>query len=766
MATTQESSSFGQVKADSKGVGVVQQAAANEYFCKRCDQTMGFDLKDEHEDWHFARDLQEQEDGSTTAAPPTTQATAKPPPVDIKQAGTGDSHDHDPPGYAPPSYPPPGAAASRPATTTYRHTNQVIEAGKVRARDEQQMQNALQKLQYQYRIYNSDIEPEHETDFYCSCPIHVYQRMKYNRYGVQEMWSRAVMYPGEKSYNDNPMAPTLFSGNPYRLRVISPYGYNQSSWGAQVPRAKYHAQSIHQTIALNNRLNAEALAKIEALEPKVDIWNDAALEAAMSQLSIMASIDRKASTKAGNENDSRQLPEKGTSSTANGSAERPGKSSRLSSFRQSIGIMSSKEKAVAKTEKMVDRGRELRNAILAEEAGRWPDEQWRHIVAVYQEKVGMTGKIAHLRAHQPIQYLHLLRAGYFEPIPVAWATQASNPLKFSIEAAAGWRGITPAWRGYEDTAEERLYWVLNHREGSVGVRLKPDFISEMDMARARMATAVEPPPEYYSATDTCHMQHTSEGYSKQVMPRPFVAYDRPEVPTDDTMILLDVSGSMDFDPVRPQYDQYLITGYARSTQPKNKDVAKAIIRRFTDAMANHDHQFQGYDLVTFSNWAEHIGTVNHANLDQMWRRIQIGGGTRVMTGWQKVKELHFQKHSASATHHPVYGWQAGPATPMLRLLLLLDGEATDMDEFELDLLGLSWAHVTIFLIGVDGCPHHHRHANELQRISDVNHHVSFVDAQGNTPERFVTHELLKRHLGYEISLSEFEQMEELPGYTP
>ncbi|KAK9241492.1 hypothetical protein V1506DRAFT_246254 [Lipomyces tetrasporus] len=92
-------------------------------------------------------------------------------------------------------------------------------------------------------------------------------------------------------------------------------------------------------------------------------------------------------------------------------------------------------------------------------------------------------------------------------------------------------------------------------------------------------------------------------------------------------------------------------------------------------------------------------------------------------------------------------------------------EATDMDEFELDLLGLSWAHVTIFLIGVDGCPHHHRHANELQRISDVNHDVSFIDAQGNTPERFVTHELLKRHLGYEISMSEFEQMEELPLYS-
>jgi hypothetical protein len=182
----------------------------------------------------------------------------------------------------------------------------------------------------------------------------------------------------------------------------------------------------------------------------------------------------------------------------------------------------------------------------------------------------MTQKIADLRTRRPIQYLHLLRAGYFEPIPVAWANQASNPLKFSIEAAAGWRGITPAWRGYEDTAEERLYWVLNHREDSRGARMKPDFISEMNMARDRMARAVEPPPQYYSVNDTCHLQHTSTGYSKQVMPAPFVAHDRPELPTDDTMILLDVSGSMDFDPLRPNYDQYLVTGYSRSTQPKNK----------------------------------------------------------------------------------------------------------------------------------------------------------------------------------------------------
>jgi hypothetical protein len=388
---------------------------------------------------------------------------------------------------------------------------------------------------------------------------------------------------------------------------VSPYGYNQTAWfGPPRPQPGYHARSILQTIQLNNALNAEAQASIEAKEPKANIWDDSSLDARISQLSIATGDDKKQpiqtpekefpnekTSKRPDENVPREnklTKESGEKRqslalpSASSTAGQPAKASKLSSFRKSIGIKSSEKRAVAKIERMMDEGRQLRNAILAEEEGRWPDHQWRYIVSVYQEKVGMTKKIADLRTRHPIQYLHLLRAGYFEPIPVAWANQASNPLKFSIEAAAGWRGITPAWRGYEDTAEERLYWVLNHREGSVGMRMKPDFISEMNMARARMATAVEPPPEYFSANDTCHVQHTSDGYSKQVMPSPFVAYDRPELPTDDTMILLDVSGSMDFDPVRPNYNQYLITGYSRSTQPKNKGKQTYLVLFCTDHM--------------------------------------------------------------------------------------------------------------------------------------------------------------------------------------
>ena len=346
--------------------------------------------------------------------------------------------------------------------------------------------------------------------------------------------------------------------------------------------------SVRQTIALNAKLNTEAQAKVDAKEPKSSIWSSGAdLDTSMSKMNlenggsngVNGEKNGLVDEKNGYPDEKRpsQLNKRMSTSgsSSNGKLQRPSPAApKQSFFKKVFGVKTQDEKiskhlgiSAGSTGNLSE---DLRNAILAEEEGRWPDEAWRQIVTVYQEKVGMTKKIAELRRRQPIQYLHLLRAGYFEPIPVAWANLPSNPLKFSIESAAGWRGITPSWRGYEDTAEERLYWVLNHREGSVGTRLKPDFISAMDMARERMASAVQPPPEYFSPDDTCHVQHTSKGYSVQVMPRAFQAYDRPEVANDDTMILLDVSGSMDFDPMRPNYDQYLITNYVNTRQPKNK----------------------------------------------------------------------------------------------------------------------------------------------------------------------------------------------------
>lgn len=440
--------------------------------------------------------------------------------------------------------PPPYSATLASSAPQSLHTNPVIVAGRVRARDEQEMQNLLQNLQQVCHIFNPEIEPEHETAYNCNCPIHQYMGRKMGRLDIQNLWSKAVMYPGEKAY-DNCFQMHLVTNNPYANKVISPYGLNTISvFGMQRPDPHYHARSVHQTIELNAALNAKAQAAVDALEPPFNIWDDDLFESLMSDTMSADPATDDLSSHA--------------------------KASKLAGLKKALSIKSAKEKAVERRKNAM----ELRDKILNEERGRWPDQDSRQVVATYQDKVGMTAKISDLRTNQPIQYLHLLRAGYFEPIPVAWAKLSSNPLKFTIDAAAGWRGITPAWRGYEDTSEERLYWVLNHRAGAAGSILKPDILSALNMARARMASAVEPPPAYYSPEDTCHLQHTSKGYSRQVMPPPFRALDEPEASTDDTMILLDVSGSMDFEPMRPNYDQYLITGYSKSTQPKNKGEIK------------------------------------------------------------------------------------------------------------------------------------------------------------------------------------------------
>lgn len=376
----------------------------------------------------------------------------------------------------------------------------------------------------------------------------------------------------------------FFTSNPYRFNVGSPYyyGYGMNCgrsgglWTPPRPKPDLYTAYVQQTIQLNAVLNAKAQSDIDAKEPEVSIWQVDNLAKAAGALSLEKSSGRAELPEASQASDEKSVEKRPEENPPTAASSLASSDRRQSWFKKMISRKSPEEKEAQRLAKLSARCGTLRHAILQEEHARWPTQDWRRLVAEYQDQVGMTRKIAALREACPIQYLHLLRAGYFEPIPVAWADQASNPLKFRIEGMEGWRGITPAWRGFEDTAEERLYWVLNHRDGvgAGAARLKPDIMSALHMARQRMAAAVEPPPEYFSAADTCHVQHTTttaaHSYSRQVMPPPWRPWDAPETAADDTMILLDVSGSMDFEPMRPNYNEYLITGYSRSTQPKNK----------------------------------------------------------------------------------------------------------------------------------------------------------------------------------------------------
>lgn len=101
------------------------------FVCQRCEQTIPLFSRDEHDDWHFAKDLEEEQDGSSTQGPPPQLSS----PTSKKDAVNGAHKDDQPPQYAPPAHPPPRNGASR--TMSRRpHTNQVIEVARLRARDE------------------------------------------------------------------------------------------------------------------------------------------------------------------------------------------------------------------------------------------------------------------------------------------------------------------------------------------------------------------------------------------------------------------------------------------------------------------------------------------------------------------------------------------------------------------------------------------------------------------------------------------------------
>jgi len=374
-----------------------------------------------------------------------------------------------------------------------------------------------------------------------------------------------------------------------------------------------------------------------------------------------------------------------------------------------------------------------------EENQRWPTEQIRQIAKRYQASVG----ISHLSTEFDKKYLEFLRKGYFEPIPLAWAASSWNPLTQE----------TPGSQ-YEDGAEERLYWILNHAYFHGRPRqpmMRPSEAAEMAMAYKRQHRAKTIDMSYASAGDVFRVNpmYLQKGYTKQVPAAPvhegFAAMQHQANQGQiqvDTMILLDVSSSMGWD-------------HRGFDQPRHVDVVHNILRRAIFHMEMRDRfpdpqGHRGVETVIFNSQGYQVGKIGPGNFEQKWGTIREtvyrGGGTQVMTGWNMVKNLHFELHgkNGNAWYDETYGWQATPQMPKLSLLVMLDGEASDMDEFELELLGENWAYVTIVLIGQENCPHHHRHANELERISRANDHIQSYDCHGRICERLVVHDVLQR----------------------
>ena len=355
---------------------------------------------------------------------------------------------------------------------------------------------------------------------------------------------------------------------------------------------------------------------------------------------------------------------------------------------------------------------------------------------------------------------------------------------------------------WETPAEKRLYYLLNNGvmpDGSRHAKMRPlninrdrnTIIRRGNERNARqVALDAQTLANYQSSGDVFQSdkQIQSHRYSDQV---PNIVYEARTAAlhelaegiqhgTDhlETMLLIDVSSSMTWNPHGGMTGPDGIRRF--HDQPSNINLVEHLVHRVLHHMIprqqkEHATQ-QGIDTVTFSTHGLYRGQISANRFRQDWKKLlPFGGGTQVMQGWQVVKTTYFQHQHERYGHgrwDNVFGWQATPGMPKLSLLVFLDGEATDMDEFELELLGETWAYVTIALVGMENCPHHHSHAIELERVAQFNPHVGFFDVHGRVCERMVVEDLLSSVYPVdppaysEILRPEYDlPPEELPKYT-
>ena len=366
----------------------------------------------------------------------------------------------------------------------------------------------------------------------------------------------------------------------------------------------------------------------------------------------------------------------------------------------------------------------------------------------------------HLRAHNPWGFRYYMEKGYMEPIPTSWV---ESRLLASL---------LPEYSCWETRAEERLFYLLNNGatpDGTERTTLRPlnmdlDWLAIIARGEKRNARQVRLDAQdlagYQSTKDVfkSDKEIKSSHYSDQV-PNDIYATRQAALHelaegiqngTDhlETMLLIDVSSSMTWNP------HHGIRGpdniLRHHDQPSNIRLVEHLVHRVLHHMiprAQKVHRDQkGIDTVTFSNNGEYIGPLSTSDFQKQWaEKVSLGGGTQVMQGWQVVKKTYFEHQHKMYGHgrlDPKFGWQATPGMPKLSLLVFLDGEANDMDEFELELLGETWAYVTIALVGMENCPHHHSHAIELERVAQFNPHVGFFDVHGRVCERMVVKNLL------------------------
>jgi hypothetical protein len=206
---------------------------------------------------------------------------------------------------------------------------------------------------------------------------------------------------------------------------------------------------------------------------------------------------------------------------------------------------------------------------------------------------------------------------------------------------------------------------------------------------------------------------------------------RPVVPAGvekEPIALIDTSGSMDW----PTSDGGHI---------KRRDLVGEAMGTLVATLGAEDSQAEaeaaagedagGLMTVLFSNEAVELGDLNEGNWRRKWNSIEWGGGTTIMPGWAMVVDNYMEE----------FGDQPKTERPALLALVITDGEASDIAEFEAECAkatGGTYICVAIVGYGAD----HDRTLADYQRIAATNKHVRVVSFDSETDPNVLSQGLI------------------------
>lgn len=129
--------------------------------------------------------------------------------------------------------------------------------------------------------------------------------------------------------------------------------------------------------------------------------------------------------------------------------------------------------------------------------------------------------------------------------------------------------------------------------------------------------------------------------------------------------------------------------------------------------------------------ARALGDLNDANWQEKWAGIQWGGGTHIMPGWQLAVDDYMEE----------FGDQPKQDRPALLTLVITDGEASDMPEFEAECAKTTGGtYICVAIVGYG--PEHDATLAAYQKLAASNPHIRVVTFGSETDPNAIAEGLI------------------------